>query len=257
MALLPDSQLGYLWSMPNSKECPHCGSGNTVKNGKSHYGKQNHKCKNCNRQFVDRTPKEEAKKSFRMETLFRLLGERLSLRAIGWVLTGSLGRVCYHASRIWKSLPEHLPVSEGLLDGEISCLCLEGDELWSFVGAKDCPEWVWVAIERKTKLIVGFHIGARDSQGAKGLYLSIDKRLRGKSLIFTDGLLAYGTAFEKGQLSQEGKGKTMAIERFNNTLRQRCSRLVRKSLSLSKSWANHYDSIRFVIAMYNNEILAK
>ncbi|WP_406603405.1 IS1/IS1595 family N-terminal zinc-binding domain-containing protein [Neolewinella aurantiaca] len=27
-------------------------SGKVVKNGKTYYGKQNHKCKDCNRQFV-------------------------------------------------------------------------------------------------------------------------------------------------------------------------------------------------------------
>lgn len=35
--------------LPN---CPGCGSNRVVKNGKSHSGKQNHKCRNCGRQFV-------------------------------------------------------------------------------------------------------------------------------------------------------------------------------------------------------------
>lgn len=35
--------------LPN---CPSCGSTCVVKNGKSHNGKQNHKCRNCGRQFV-------------------------------------------------------------------------------------------------------------------------------------------------------------------------------------------------------------
>ncbi|MBT9314460.1 IS1/IS1595 family N-terminal zinc-binding domain-containing protein [Leptothoe spongobia] len=35
--------------LPN---CPGCGSTCVVKNGKSHNGKQNHKCRNCGRQFV-------------------------------------------------------------------------------------------------------------------------------------------------------------------------------------------------------------
>lgn len=37
--------------LPN---CPSCGSNCVVKNGKSHSGKQNHKCRNCGRQFVTR-----------------------------------------------------------------------------------------------------------------------------------------------------------------------------------------------------------
>ena len=32
--------------------CPTCGSTRVVKNGHIHNGKQNHKCKDCHRQFV-------------------------------------------------------------------------------------------------------------------------------------------------------------------------------------------------------------
>ena len=32
--------------------CPSCGSTRVVKNGKIHNGKQNHKCRECGRQFV-------------------------------------------------------------------------------------------------------------------------------------------------------------------------------------------------------------
>ena len=32
--------------------CPVCHSSNVIKNGSIHNGKQNHKCKNCGRQFV-------------------------------------------------------------------------------------------------------------------------------------------------------------------------------------------------------------
>lgn len=38
-------------------------------------------------------------------------------------------------------------------------------------------------------------------------------------------------------------GETNHIERYNNTLRQRCSRLVRKTLSFSKKLANHIGAI--------------
>lgn len=33
--------------------CPSCGSQTIVKNGLIHNGKQNHKCKDCGRQFVE------------------------------------------------------------------------------------------------------------------------------------------------------------------------------------------------------------
>ena len=47
--------------------------------------------------------------------------------------------------------------------------------------------------------------------------------------------------------------KTDHIERFNNTLRQRVSRLVRETLSFSKTLANHIGAIKYFICHYNLE----
>ena len=44
---------------------------------------------------------------------------------------------------------------------------------------------------------------------------------------------------------------TTHIERFNNTLRQRVSRLVRSALAFSKKLANHVGAIRYFICPYN------
>ena len=45
--------------------------------------------------------------------------------------------------------------------------------------------------------------------------------------------------------------KTNHIERFNNTLRQRVSRLVREALSFSKKLANHISAIKLFICHDN------
>jgi IS1 family transposase len=45
--------------------------------------------------------------------------------------------------------------------------------------------------------------------------------------------------------------KTHHIERFNNTLRQRVSQLVRDALSFSKKLANHIGAIKLFIGHYN------
>jgi insertion element IS1 protein InsB len=45
--------------------------------------------------------------------------------------------------------------------------------------------------------------------------------------------------------------KTNHVERFNCTLRQRVSRLVRSTLSFSKNLANHIGSITYFICDYN------
>jgi IS1 transposase len=45
--------------------------------------------------------------------------------------------------------------------------------------------------------------------------------------------------------------KTNHLERFNNTLRQRVSRLVRETLSFSKKLANHIGAIKHFICHYH------
>jgi len=50
---------------------------------------------------------------------------------------------------------------------------------------------------------------------------------------------------------KKGSGKTNYIERFNCTLRQRVSRLVRKTLSFSKKQANHLGAIWYFVHYYN------
>lgn len=63
---------------------------------------------------------------------------------------------------------------------------------------------------------------------------------------------AYGKVIPKGQLFQSKKeGHTNHIERFNNTLRQRCSRLVRKALSFSQKIEDLVDGIFYFLANYN------
>ncbi|MDD5125247.1 IS1 family transposase, partial [Methylovulum sp.] len=46
-------------------------------------------------------------------------------------------------------------------------------------------------------------------------------------------------------------GFTNHIERFNNTIRHRVSRLVRNSLAFSKKLANHIGAIWFFVHYYN------
>jgi insertion element IS1 protein InsB len=74
--------------------------------------------------------------------------------------------------------------------------------------------------------------------------------------VFTDALAAFAAAFDKGQHQPEGKKQTTKSERLNNTLRQRCSRLVRKKLSFSKSWQNHYLAIPFLLVKFILQKLA-
>jgi IS1 family transposase len=79
-----------------------------------------------------------------------------------------------------------------------------------------------------------------------------------KAVFYTDYFTTYGEIIPFVQHLLVGKesGKTNYIERFNCTLRQRCSRLVRKTLSFSKKLENHIGAIKMFICHYNKGLAA-
>ncbi len=67
---------------------------------------------------------------------------------------------------------------------------------------------------------------------------------------------SYGVVLPDQRHRAVGKetGETAHVERFNNTLRQRCANLVRKTLSFSKDQALHQARIRLFIDHYNQQL---
>lgn len=132
-------------------------------------------------------------------------------------------------------------------------LTIECDEAWSFVGNKGNKQWIWLAINRDTREIVGVHIGDRSRVGARGLWASLPAVYRQCALCYSDFWEAYETVLPTKRHRAVGKdsGQTNHIERFNCTLRQRVSRLVRKTLSFSKKLENHIGAIWYFIHHYN------
>lgn len=135
------------------------------------------------------------------------------------------------------------------------------DELWSFVQNKDNKQWLWLALNPENRQIVAFHIGSRSGKDAQLFYNKIPAAFKGKADsgsvgFFSDYWQAYVSAFENEAHFGVGKdsGLTAYIERFNCTIRQRASRLVRKTLSFSKSLENHIGAIKYFICQYNLEI---
>ena len=108
-------------------------------------------------------------------------------------------------------------------------------------------------MNRDTREIVGMHIGARSREGAKALWESLPAVYRQCALCYTDFWEAYDTILPSKRHRAVGKesGQTSHIERFNCTLRQRVSRLVRKTLSFSKKLENHIGAIWYFIHHYN------
>ena len=133
------------------------------------------------------------------------------------------------------------------------------DELWSLIDHKGHKQWVWSAIDVKTREVVGCHIGDRSKVSAQALWDSLPGVYRQCAKIYTDHWDAYEAVLPSKRHESVGKesGLTSYIERLNNTLRQGISRLVRKTLSFSKKLENHIAGIWNFIHDYNDQIRVK
>lgn len=132
---------------------------------------------------------------------------------------------------------------------------LELDELWSFVARRKNKRWVWLALCRRTRQVVAYAIGDRGERTCRLLWERVPLALR-HALTFTDFWEAYQKVVPDGQhvACGKGSGQTNHIERFNNTLRQRLARFVRKTLSFSKSERMHENCLRLFLHHYNTQM---
>ncbi|MBD2258613.1 IS1 family transposase [Pseudanabaena sp. FACHB-2040] len=228
--------------------CPSCSSKNTVKNGKIHNGKQNHKCNDCGRQFVQ-DPQNKIIDEATKRLIDKLLLEKIPLAGIARVAEVSEVWLQQYVNAKYGQVPRQLEVSAKKRGG----LTLECDEAWSFVANKANKQWIWLALDRSTREIVGVHIGDRSQEGAKALCSSLPPVYRQCAVCYSDFWQAYQAVLPSKRHRAVGKdsGQTNHIERFNCTLRQRVSRLVRKTLSFSKKLENHIGAIWFFIHHYN------
>ena len=128
--------------------------------------------------------------------------------------------------------------------------------MWSFVGSKQNKRWIWLAIDQATREIVGVYVGDRSRKGAKGLWQSLPPVYRQCAVCYTDFWDAYEQVIPSKRHRAVGKesGGTSYIERFNNTLRQRVGRLVRKTLSFSKKSSNHIGAVWYFVHDYNTRL---
>jgi insertion element IS1 protein InsB len=109
-----------------------------------------------------------------------------------------------------------------------------------------------------TREIVGAYVGDRSEAGAQGRWDSLPAVYRQCAVVYTDFWSVYVLVFLSKRHQAVGKesGKTHYIERFNCTMRQRASRLVRKTLSFSKKLENHIGAIWLFIHHYNASLQA-
>lgn len=131
---------------------------------------------------------------------------------------------------------------------------IEADELCSFVGSERGAWWVWVALDADTRRVVAMVAGDRSAFTAECLWLSLPPEYRDGAVVCTDFLAQYRAVVPEDRHAAAGKeeGLTNHVERFWLTARQRCARLVRKTLSFSKCPDNHVGALWFFVHLYNS-----
>ncbi|MGE3541697.1 MAG: IS1 family transposase [Candidatus Tectimicrobiota bacterium] len=236
--------------------CPTCGSPRYKKNGHTRHGKQNHQCKACGRQFtadaVDRRIADEQRRH-----IAQLLCERVSLRGICRAVGVSLTWLLHFMVECFLACPDDLHVQAPAHPTAVvmSRLEAEADEMWSFVQKKANKQWIGIAMDATNRQIMAFHVGDRSRESGKALWSDIPAVYREHATFHTDQYEVYKGVIPTAQhraITKKAR-KTHHIERFNNTLRQRVSRLVRETLSFSKILANHIGAIKYFICHYNLE----
>ena len=144
-------------------------------------------------------------------------------------------------------------VEETLLPYEAGDI-LEMDELWSFVGSKDYKCWVWIALCKRTRQVVSWCIGNRDEERCETLWELVPTPYK-SSMVYSDFYATYAKVLSRAGAMYECVGKssglTNHVERWNNTLRQRIGRFVRKTLSFSKCEVMHELMLKLFIHNYN------
>ncbi|MFQ5641992.1 MAG: IS1 family transposase [bacterium] len=91
--------------------CPSCKSADVVKNGRIHNGKQNHRCKDCGRQFV----KDSQQKRITQQTkdlIDKLLLEKLPLAGIARVADVSEPWLQAYVNKLYQAQPQQVQVAQ-------------------------------------------------------------------------------------------------------------------------------------------------
>lgn len=113
---------------------------------------------------------------------------------------------------------------------------VEVDEMWSYVGNKTQPRWLWHAIDHRTGVILAYVLGQRQDEA----FLQLKALLSpfGLQHLYTDAAEVYNRHLASAQHTV-GKQFTQKIERKHLTLRTRIKRFVRKTICFSKSILLH------------------
>ena len=134
--------------------------------------------------------------------------------------------------------PEHVEVEICRADelAQRRGLTSELDEMWSYVGKKAGPRWLWHAIDHYSGTVLAYVFGRRQDT----VFLELQDLLApfGITRFYTDGWGAYERHLPP-ERHVVGKQYTQKIESKHINLRTRIKRLVRRTICFSKTTTMH------------------
>jgi insertion element IS1 protein InsB len=224
--------------------CPHCHSEQIVKRGKTARGTQRYLCQNalCATgsfllDYRNRGCLSEVKQQI-IDMSLNASGVRDTARSLHISPTTVLselkkkeeGLEAVNTALLRTLNPEKVAVDIAQA-GEA-----EMDEMWSFVGNKANPRWLWHAIDHHTGKVLAYVFGRRQDT----VFLQLKALLEpfGITQYYTDYWGAYTRHLDPEEHTP-GKRNTQKIERKHLTLRTRIKRLVRKTICFSKTIQMH------------------
>jgi insertion element IS1 protein InsB len=224
--------------------CPHCDSEQIVKRGKTRRGTQRYLCQNTAcitgsflLDYRNRGCLPEVKQQI-IDMSLNASGVRDTARSLHISPTTVLSALkkkevvleSVNTALLRTLNPETVTVNiERAGEAEM-------DEMWSFVGHKGNPRWLWHAIDHGTGAVLAYVFGRRQD----AVFLKLQTLLEpfGLTHYYTDHWGAYMRHLAPEEHTA-GKQHTQKIERKHLTLRTRIKRLVRKTICFSKTTQMH------------------
>lgn len=283
-------------------QCSTC-QNEARKFGRDRHGNQRYQCLTCRRTWTDLPARPLDEMNLPLDKavfVLQLLSEGMSVRAASRVSGVAKGTILSLLVCAGDKCEEFLGVR---LKG-VSAKNVQADEIWGWVRMKEKQRlkrgiedeeigdaYCYCAIERKTKLILAWHIGKRDAINTAVFINEVENNTRGRFQISTDGWSPYKEAIpvifgsenrqvdhavvvkDYGKFEDDhryspsevlgiqtyaccgepdlDKACTSHIERQNLTIRMQNRRMTRLTNAFSKKWANHQASLALHFATYN------
>ena len=248
--------------------CPYCQGTDIVRHGTSPEGKQRYRCRAC----------PERGRTFLLEYAYAGQSPAVKQQIVDMAMNASgirdTARVLHVSpTTVIKELkkrnltlqqvnktvlqylhPEHVEIEMCRADelAQRRGLTSELDEMWSYVGKKAEPRWLWHAIDHHSGTVLAYVFGRRKD----AVFLELQNLLKpfGITRFYTDGWGAYERHIAPEQ-HEVGKENTQRIESKHINLRTRIKRLVRRTICFSKTTTMHDLVIGLFINRYEFGLL--